>query len=355
MRIVTVVGARPQFIKAAVVSRAIASNEDIQEVIVHTGQHFDDNMSKVFFDEMDIPQPKYHLEINSMSHGKMTGRMLAGIEEVLLKEQPDWVLIYGDTNSTLAGALAASKLHIPIAHVEAGLRSFNMEMPEEINRILSDRISQLLFCPTKKAVHNLEKEGFLNFDCLIHNVGDVMYDAVLHYRSQLKSKASNLPSLPNTYILATLHRQENTHDIYRLKELVEGLNDIHENMLPVVLPLHPATAARLTSYKIKLGVFTLPPVGYFDMLRLLEGALAVATDSGGLQKEAYFFGKPCVTMRDQTEWVELVEVGANVFVGAERNKLLEAMSNALKKEFPAIVNLYGDGNAGEKIVNQILQ
>lgn len=350
MKICTIVGARPQFVKAAVVSRAIATAQDIQEILIHTGQHFDDNMSQVFFDEMDIPKPNYHLGVNSMSHGKMTGRMLEGIEAVFIKEKPDWVLVYGDTNSTLAGALAASKLHIPLAHVEAGLRSFNMDMPEEVNRILTDRISQTLFCPTEKAVENLKREGYQNFDCSIHQVGDVMFDAVLYYKEQLNTQQSNLPRIPPKYILATLHRQENTSDVKRLTQLVQGLNEIHSDIIPVVLPLHPSAEARLKSHNLQLNVFTLPPVGYFDMLRLLGGASAVITDSGGLQKEAYFFGKSCVTMRDQTEWVELVHEGVNTLVGADIEKLVLELEKALTSVTPTYRKLYGDGNAGEKII-----
>lgn len=354
MKILTVVGARPQFIKAAVLSRNIIKHEGIEEILVHTGQHFDANMSQVFFDEMDIPKPDYYLDINSMSHGMMTGRMLEGIETILIKEKPDWVLVYGDTNSTLAGALAASKLHIPLAHVEAGLRSFNMSMPEEINRILTDRISNMLFCPTTTAVTNLHVEGFQNFDCAIHQVGDVMYDAVLYYRNKLSDKPTNLPMLPKSFILATLHRQENTHDEHRLKELVEGLNYIHQSIIPVVVPLHPGTAARIKKYGFHLNVLTTLPVGYFDMLRLLESCLAVATDSGGLQKEAYFFNKPCVTMRDQTEWTELIKAGVNTLVGANKAKLISEISNIIKITRQKQPNLYGDGMAGDRIVNYLL-
>ncbi len=353
MKVVTVLGARPQFIKAATVSRAF-TKIGVHETIIHTGQHFDKNMSDVFFKEMDIPQPAYHLEIHDLNHGAMTGRMLEKIEEVLMKEKSDLVLVYGDTNSTLAGALAASKLQIPIAHVEAGLRSFDRRMPEEINRILTDRISKILFCPTQTAVNNLEKEGFKNFDCQIEQPGDVMYDAVLFYRKKAKEISCILKKetiQQNGFVLATLHRAENTNDPERLKSICQALNEIHKT-LPVVLPLHPRTKSYLNSLQIPLHVKLIDPVGYFDMLMLLENCKLVLTDSGGLQKEAYFFGKFCITLRDQTEWVELVEVGANEIVGADTEKIQASFKNNLTRVI-STQPLYGNGNASEKIAMKL--
>lgn len=350
MKIFTIVGARPQFIKAAVVSRAIRDTEGVEEVLVHTGQHFDANMSDVFFDEMEIPRPRYHLDINSMTHGKMTGRMLEGVEELMIKEKPDVVLVFGDTNSTLAGSLAAAKLHIPIAHVEAGLRSFNMAMPEEINRILTDRISHWLFCPTEQAIENLKKEGFSDFGINIHHSGDVMYDAALFYEKKLHEHPSRIQIPGNNFILATLHREENTKNVSRLKALVEGLNHIHENIHPVIMPLHPGTAKTLRSNDFTPKFEVINPVGYFDMIRLLKNSQLVITDSGGLQKEAFFFDKYCITMRDETEWVELVKNKVNYLVGANRDALIKAVNDVCKHKFPTGLTLYGEGAAGLEIV-----
>lgn len=352
-KILTIIGARPQFIKAATVSREFKKS-GIPEIVVHTGQHFDANMSDVFFKEMEIPGPRYHLEINSLGHGAMTGRMLEKIEEVLLKEKPDGVLVYGDTNSTLAGALAASKLHIPVAHIEAGLRSFDMKMPEEINRILTDRISKFLFCPTQTAVKNLEKEGFRNFDCLIEQPGDVMYDAVLFYRQKARAASTILKRerlTKNRFALVTLHRAENTNDPERLISICTALNEIHKT-LPIVMPLHPRTNSFLKSLNLQLNVNVIEPIGYFDMLSLLENCKLVLTDSGGLQKEAYFFEKFCLTLRDQTEWVELVEAGANEIVGADTEKILAGF---IKNQDRVIkpTSLYGDGDAARKIVEKL--
>lgn len=353
-KIVTIVGARPQFIKAATVSREFKSS-GVNEIIIHTGQHFDENMSDVFFREMEIPRPDYQLEINSLSHGAMTGRMLERIEEVLLKEKPEGVLVYGDTNSTLAGALAASKLHITVAHVEAGLRSFDMQMPEEVNRIVTDRISQLLLCPTETAVKNLESEGFRNFDCEISKPGDVMYDAVLFYRTKAKQFATVLGReglVGKEFVLATLHRAENTNDPLRLRSICKALNEINAT-IPVLLPLHPRTKNFLYSLQIPLQVQIIEPVGYFDMLSLLENCTLVLTDSGGLQKEAYFFEKFCLTLRDQTEWVELVEAGANEIVGADADQILGGFRRNLGRNFAALP-LYGSGDAAGRIAKSIV-
>jgi UDP-GlcNAc3NAcA epimerase len=378
MKIITVVGARPQFVKAAAVSRAIrdhnsgcraTGNTPIVEIIVHTGQHFDENMSEVFFREMEIPQPDYHLEINSLSHGAMTGRMLEKIEEVLLVERPDYVLVYGDTNSTLAGALAAKKLHIKVAHVEAGLRSFNMRMPEEINRILTDRISDLLCCPTDTAVNNLRKEGFRtavarddeNYADTTHplvvKTGDVMQDAMLYYSTRSAEKStivSDLALEDGNFALCTIHRAENTDDPNRLRNIFEALVEIGRE-LPVIMPIHPRTR----KYVDALGIVDLngcrslkiaPPVGYFDMIELLKKTRMVLTDSGGLQKEAYFFGKPCVTLRDETEWVELVDRGYNLLAGADKGAITSGVKEMLGKQITAGSDLYGSGRASSAII-----
>ncbi len=363
MKIVTVIGARPQFIKAAAVSRAIAehnaavhnSRSAIHEVIVHTGQHFDENMSDIFFEEMQIPHPDYHLEINSLGHGAMTGRMLEKIEEVLLKEEPDWVLVYGDTNSTLAGALAAKKLHIKVAHVEAGLRSFNMQMPEEINRILTDRISDMLFCPTDAAITNLELEGFNNLPVRIIKSGDVMQDAALFYRETAARKSdiiSRLGLSAKSFALCTIHRAENTDTPERLASIMDALNDISQNM-DIVLPLHPRTRKIMEARRISTRCIIVDPVGYFDMIQLLENTKIVLTDSGGLQKEAFFFGKPCVTLRDETEWVELVDGGYNMLAGAHIEKIQFAFITMCSAAPNFSKNLYGKGQAARLIVNEL--
>jgi UDP-GlcNAc3NAcA epimerase len=350
MKVFTVVGARPQFVKASVVSRAMRECGGICEVVLHTGQHFDSNMSDVFFSQLGIPRPDVLLNVNGGSHGEMTGRMLLEIERALIGEKPDLVLVYGDTNSTLAGALAASKLHIPVAHVEAGLRSFNMKMPEEINRILTDQISDLLFCPTDAAVKNLADEGFGKRQSQIFQVGDVMQDAAL-----LFSKNAIAPSLriPGNYILATLHRAENTDDPYRLGEIVTALNLIHGGVAPVVLPLHPRTRKLIAQNGLQLNVDVIDPVGYFEMVWLLNNAQLVMTDSGGVQKEAFFFGKACVTLRDQTEWVELLELGVNELVSAERDKIFEAARLNYGRLVEDVSQVYGGGRASYKIVAEL--
>jgi UDP-GlcNAc3NAcA epimerase len=304
---------------------------------------------------MEIPRPKYNLGINSLSHGAMTGRMLEEIEKILLLEKPDWVLVYGDTNSTLAGALATSKLQIPIAHVEAGLRSFNNEMPEEINRILTDRISKLLFCPTSTAVKNLQNEGFSHFNCQIEQVGDVMYDAALYYsqRSASLSHIIDNKNLQNkAFVLVTLHRQENTDDLNRLNQIISALNTINQD-IQVVFPMHPRTRKILEQSDIKFQFIPIDPVGYFDMIELLKKCSLVMTDSGGLQKEAYFFKKNCITLRDQTEWTELVEGGYNQLTGADEIKIMNAFSSMLNLKNSFTNKLYGDGNASTRIASII--
>jgi len=352
MKVVTVLGARPQFIKAATVSRAF-KEVGVEEIIIHTGQHFDRNMSEVFFTEMEIPHPHHNLEINGLGHGAMTGRMLEQVENVLIREKPDCVLVYGDTNSTLAGALAASKLHIPVAHVEAGLRSFEMKMPEEVNRILTDRISNYLFCPTTTAVQNLKNEGFNSFNAEIIQSGDVMYDAVLFYNKKNKSRiVEALDINGRSFVLATIHRAENTDDRARLNSICSSLNEINRDS-KVILPLHPRTRGLLKQHGIKLDFDSIDPVGYFDMLALLEQCKMVLTDSGGLQKEAYFFSKYCLTLRDQTEWVELVEAGVNSIVGADMNKILSSFKAASQLKVSSVGDLYGSGTAAQKIAKRL--
>ena len=324
-------GARPQFVKAATLSRQF-SLLGVDEKIIHTGQHYDANMSDVFFEEMEIPKPTYNLDIHGVGHGAMTGRMLEGIEEILLNELPDGVLVYGDTNSTLAGALAASKLHIPVVHVEAGLRSFNMQMPEEINRILTDRISDLLLCPTDTAIHNLQREGFNNFNTKIVKNGDVMQDAAIFYAAKAEEKSNVLKSINlSRYILATIHRQENTDSPENLQNIIVGLNEINRQT-PVVVPIHPRTRNILAQLNIVPAFKLIDPVGYFDMIVLIKNCEMVITDSGGVQKEAFFFGKHCITMREQTEWVELVENGFNTLTGSDAEKIVTAYEQTKQKK-----------------------
>jgi len=375
MKIVTIIGARPQFIKAAVVSRAIANyNRDVTsssllftEVIVHTGQHYDRNMSDVFFEEMNIPSPHYFLDINGLSHGAMTGQMLERIEAVLVEEKPDVVLVYGDTNTTLAGALAAAKLHIAVAHVEAGLRSFNRKMPEEINRVLTDHVASFLFCPTKQSVENLEAEGIINkepvsgnnshsssiaYNPVVSLVGDVMLDAANYYKERARKPQF---VLPEKFILATIHRAENTDNSLRLKSIFDGFEKIGKE-IPIILPLHPRTRKTIETLdqKTSNSIKIIDPVGYLEMIYLLENCLLVMTDSGGLQKEAFFFKKPCITMRDETEWVELVEHGVNSLAGAEAEKIYDAYKAIIEIDLDFNIELYGDGKAGERIVDFLI-
>lgn len=348
MKIITIVGARPQFIKAAAVSNII--RKEHEEILIHTGQHYDENMSKIFFDELNIPRPDYNLEVGSGGHGHQTGLMLMKLEEIYLKEKPDMVLVYGDTNSTLAGALCASKLLIPVAHIEAGLRSFNMAMPEEQNRILTDHISRLLFVPTETAHKNLNNEGINKG---IYNVGDVMYDAVLHFKKLAEDKCDILAKIDvqkNEYILATIHRAESTNDRSKLEGIIGALNGCGKK---IVIPLHPRTKKYMNDYNLSFNdnIKVIDPVGYLEMVSLEANAAKIVTDSGGVQKEAYFMGKPCITMREQTEWVETVDCGWNIIVGTDKNRIIKAINEfnpSGKRE-----DIFGDGKAAQKILDKI--
>ncbi|OZU88942.1 UDP-N-acetylglucosamine 2-epimerase (non-hydrolyzing) [Virgibacillus indicus] len=349
MKILTVVGARPQFIKASMLSKVLKSNSEIEEVIIHTGQHYDDNMSSVFFKQLNLPKPDYYLGIGSGSHGKQTGKMLAELEKVMISENPDLVLVYGDTNSTLAGSLAASKLHIPIAHVESGLRSFNKKMPEEINRLVTDHLSNWLFCPSQAAVKNLKREGIVEE---IYQTGDIMYDSVLHFKPQALQQSTILQELSlskNNYHLATIHRAENTDNPDRLKSILKALQQLK---MEIVLPLHPRTKNRIKDYKLT-DLISVPhikvvePLNYFDMLTIVSEAKVILTDSGGLQKEAYMLQVPCITLRDETEWVETVQSGWNYLAGADTLKIVNAVKAIqVPKKYPP---LFGDGKTAQKI------
>lgn len=352
MKILTVIGARPQFVKAAPVSKAL-QKAGHEEFLVHTGQHYDPKMSQIFFDEMGIPTPNINLEVGSGNHGWQTAQMLMGIENLLIEEKPDWILVYGDTNSTLAGSLAAVKLHVPIAHVEAGLRSFNRRMPEEHNRILTDHASDLLFCPTQTAATHLANEGITKG---VHIVGDVMYDAVLSFSelSEVKSKLlASLNIAPKDYFLATVHRPANTDNPKNLMAIFEAFRELDST---IIFPVHPRTRGKIANlienieeFAPKLKLFE--PIGYLDMLSLAKNAKTVLTDSGGLQKEAYWLDTPCVTLREETEWVETVDAGWNTLVGADKRKILSAVNDwVMPNERPSI---YGDGHAAEKIAKTL--
>lgn len=353
-KILTIVGARPQFIKAAAISRIVRERyaDSLSEDILHTGQHYDDNMSGRFFDELDIPQPRYNLGVGSGPHGRQTARMLEGIEEIMMSEHYDGVLVYGDTNSTLAGALAASKLHVPVFHVEAGLRSRNMAMPEEVNRVVADRVSSLMFAPTEAACANLRAEGYS--DEIIVNSGDVMFDNVLHFSDIAESSTDIMERLgleDGGFVLATVHRDFNTDSPDRLNAILGALERLEANGLKVVLPLHPRTRVRLGSYQHRLGT-VIEPVSYLEMLRLERHAAVVLTDSGGVQKEAYFFGRPCVILRPETEWVEIVECGAGELTDADGEHIVSACREMYGKSVSK-PDIYGDGHASEKILGKI--
>ncbi len=356
MKLLTIIGARPQFIKVAALSRALKKFPSITEVIIHTGQHYDHQMSEIFFTEMEIPTPNYSLGVGGCTQGAMTGRMLEKIEEILMIEKPDWVLVFGDTNSTLAGALAAVKLHIPIAHVEAGLRSFNRKMPEEINRILTDQCSELLFTPSQASTDNLLREGIIG--AKIYAAGDIMLDAVNYYSQKSEHVSTIVKDLNlDKFALATVHRAENTDSPPDLRGIMEGLVKIAQTM-PVIFPLHPRTQQAIKTHlpdlKFPESLKFIPPVGYFDMLSLQKGASVILTDSGGVQKEAYWLQTPCITLRNETEWHELVEHGFNILAGSCPEKIEQAFINSQKNPLPALETLYGDGHAADYILNKIL-
>lgn len=377
IKLVTIIGARPQIIKAAALSRVIKNkfSTQITEIIVHTGQHYDANMSQVFFEELQIPQPHYNLNVGSGSHGKQTATMITGIEEILIEEKPNAIVLYGDTNSTLAGAIAASKIHIPVVHIEAGLRSFNKAMPEEVNRIMCDHISTLLFSPTKTGYKNLLNEGFKENNASpyhtdnpkIYHCGDVMYDNSLHFSKILDEKTEIIKKLnlqENNFILATIHRNNNTDEPLRLNALFKSLNDIsNENNIEVVLPLHPRTAkllqtnlsaelySEITANK-KLKI--IEPASFLEMIALEKNCKLVMTDSGGVQKEAFYFEKPCIILRPETEWVELVECGTAIICDADETKIKEAYTKLTVAKDLKFPKLYGDGNAAEFICNEIV-
>lgn len=354
IKLLTVIGARPQFIKAAVVSRAIAQFDDLNEVLVHTGQHYDSNMSDVFFDELDIPRAGHHLGIGGGTHGQNTGRMLEKLEALMRIEKPDWVIVYGDTDSTLAGALAASKLHIPVAHVEAGLRSFNRRMPEEINRVLTDHLSSVLFAPTEGAVKHLVNEGIDRSHIQI--VGDVMYDAALFYKSKAKEPITTINGklAPGSFVLCTIHRAENTDNVHKMHSILAGLAT---SDFPIVLPIHPRTRARITQMGLTVPscIKVIDPVSYLEMVWLEMNCRLVITDSGGVQKEAYFHGKPCVTMRDETEWSELVDIGVNYLVGVDPLKIAMNLSMSVDKSCFQDQKIYGTGQSGLHIAKFLLE
>lgn len=350
MKILTILGARPQFIKAGTLSRYISQVSNVEEVIVHTGQHYDVNMSEIFFEELKIPKPDHNLSLGALSHGAMTGRMIEEIEKVALKELPDWIIVYGDTNSTLAGAIVASKLHIKLAHIEAGLRSYNMNMPEEVNRVLTDRISNILFTPTNTASDNLKKEGYQNLDfSKVVFSGDIMYEGAKYY-----SNFARKPNyeLPKSFILSTIHRAETTDNEDNLRSVISALNTISKTT-QVVVPMHPRTKKIISDKNINIEFKVIEPVGYLEMIWLIKNCKGVITDSGGLQKEAFFFDKKCITMRTETEWMELIELGVNKLVGYDIEKIISA-SNKLDR-FPKLdVYPYGHGDTSEIIIDNML-
>jgi len=378
IKIVTVVGARPQFIKAAALSRAVRTlfSDQIEEILLHTGQHYDDNMSKVFFDELEIPTPDYNLNIGSASHARQTALMLQGIEDILLATKPDYLLVYGDTNSTLAGALAASKLNIPVIHIEAGLRSFNKSMPEEINRKACDHISTLLFSPTLTGIRNLAHEGiptkktapFNPDNPGVFHCGDIMFDNLLHYSAIARQRTNILDSLnltENEFLLCTIHRDSNTDSPTRLGQIMSAVCEIVENYsLKVVIPLHPRTSkildrvldtalfSRLLNNK---NILLTPPASYFEMITLEKNAMMILTDSGGVQKEAYFFNKPVIVARTETEWVEIIDNGAGIVTDANKTAIVQAFNFFLENKPTLFPPIFGDGHAAEFICKIILE
>ena len=378
IKVVTIIGARPQIIKAAAISRCIKNSfkKEISEVIVHTGQHYDNNMSEVFFNEMEIPKPKYNLAVGSMSHAKQTAMMMEKIEEILEKEKPNFVILYGDTNSTLAGAVAAAKIHIPVVHIEAGLRSFNKSMPEEINRIVCDHTSSLLFSPTKTGIENLKNEGFKINNRLPYNIdnpgvfhcGDIMFDNAKYYVQKAEKKSSILKELKlknNNFLLATIHRDNNTDDPKRLNSIFSAINKIsNKNKIQVIIPLHPRTSKILqTNLKSQLYksiientlITVIPPVSFFDMICLEKNSSMIITDSGGVQKEAYFYKKPCIIIRSETEWVEVVNAGAARICDADENKIIDAFNFYMTSKLKSLPTIFGNGKAADFIIKKIIQ
>ena len=377
-KIVTIVGARPQIIKSSAISRAISQhfNDELEEIIVHTGQHYDDNMSKVFFDEMKIPFPNYNLNVGSGSHGKQTAKMLNGLEEIFLKEKPSAVVVYGDTNSTIAGALAATKIHIPVVHIEAGLRSFNKSMPEEVNRIACDHMSSLLFTPTVTGIENLKKEGFdtngegqASADSPnVYHCGDIMYDNSLHFSSVSDEKSTLIKELNlenESYILCTVHRDSNTDVKENMEQIFQALLAIGENSgLKIILPLHPRTKSKMKD-QLSEELFQnieesemieiIPPAGFLDIIALEKNASMLITDSGGLQKESFFFEKPCIILRPQTEWVEIVENGNAILADADYDRILDAFNHLVTVDDFTYPSFYGDGKASEFICQKIVE
>lgn len=355
-KIVTIVGARPQYIKSVLVSREFKNYNDFNEVIINTGQHFDYELSEIFFKELKIPDPKYNLNINSLPHGEMTGKMIIALEKILIKERPNFVLVYGDTNTTLAGALAAAKLHIPIIHIEAGLRSFNMKMPEEINRIITDRLSSVLFCPSKFAVDNLKREGFFEFDAKIKNYGDVMYDVFLFFLEYSRKPSVNID---DDFILCTIHREENTNNLKNLYSIFSALIEISSSFR-ILLPLHPRTRKYLFRIEhinkklSKSNIILSKPFSYLEILYLLRKCKLVITDSGGLQKEAYFVHKPSIILRNETEWKELVKSKYAFLAGTEKERIVSVFNDVINKSFKFNRFFYGNGDTSRKIVNYIV-
>ena len=349
MKIITVLGARPQFIKAAMVSKNLIAEDSFSEVIIHTGQHFDHNMSDIFFNEMGLPKPDYNLNINQMSHGQMTAKMMKKIEPILMDERPNGVLVYGDTNSTLAGSLTAAKLNMPVFHVEAGLRSYNRAMPEEINRVLTDHLSSLLFCPTENAVKILAKEGIQKG---VENCGDVMYDAFLKFKQQIENGEDERPEVDSPYILATIHRPANTDDPSVLGSIIRGLETINRET-SIIFPVHPRTEKKLEEFGIKPELNMIPPLSYQEMVNHLSNVEIVITDSGGVQKEAYFSKTKCITVRPETEWVELVDAGVNILCESNQDAIGTAYHKMMEKSCDYSQRFYGDGNAANIIVDSI--
>ncbi|HNP24257.1 MAG TPA: UDP-N-acetylglucosamine 2-epimerase (non-hydrolyzing) [Panacibacter sp.] len=357
MKVLTIIGARPQFVKASVVSMAL-KKQGIEEIIIHTGQHYDEKMSEIFFTEMNIPKPAYNLQIGNLSHGAMTGRMIEKIEALITELKPDYLMVYGDTNSTMAGAIAASKTKVKMVHIEAGLRSFNMNMPEEVNRIVTDRLSDILFCPTTTAIQNLKLEGFDHFTTKqkkkirVELIGDVMKDAAEYFSGFAEEKSTGPVKeiVKQPFALCTLHRAENLGDLGRLQHIFDALNEISQQ-LKIVLPMHPGTKKTVEQGNIQIaaGIEVMEPVGFFDMLTLLKHTTCVFTDSGGLQKEAYFSKKPCITLRDETEWVELVEHGYNKLAGADKDLILQAFAAIDTMDLANAKPLYGEGFVSDSI------